>query len=115
MRKPPYFYLLAEQTAVGNRNSFWLLIGADSWEWAKQFSHESHRLFTLCPPDADPRQYDWSIYRAAPPPVALRRCGKVDGEQCQSAIRCLLKSGSPRVYDMRADAVYEPARQEAAA
>jgi hypothetical protein len=63
-------------------------------------------VFTVCPPDAEPASFDWSLYRKAPPPIGLVRCGNVQGNQVRELARCLLAAGSPRIYDLVADAIY---------
>ena len=111
MKRPPYSRLLAER--ADRPYSWWVLIGDDAWDKAAIWSEVQHRIFTLCPPGEDPAALDWSAYCVAPPPVGLVRCGDVDGAQARSLARVLLSAGSPRIYDLLADAVYKR-EQEAA-
>ena len=110
-RRPPYARTLAERAAPGR--SWWILIGADVWAVGNAWAEQQHRVFTLCPPGEDPAAFDWSAYRHAPPPVALARCGAVDGDQLRALAEALLAAGSPRLYDLIANVVYQHARAAA--
>ncbi|MCB2006003.1 MAG: hypothetical protein KDH93_13375 [Rhodoferax sp.] len=111
MKQPPFARLLRER--AHQHQSWWVLIGADAWDTANTWRNRPHRLFALCPPDADPRGLDWSVYRQAPPPVGLVRCGRVDGDQLHRLVQAMLSAGSPRLFDLLADAVYQPRRSAA--
>jgi predicted nuclease of predicted toxin-antitoxin system len=117
MKRPPYARLLIERASdPRNRNqSHWILIGAESWDKGKVWAERPHRVFTVCPPESDPAQFDWSIYRKAPPPIGLVRCGNVNGDQLRALAEAVLRAGSPRIYDLSADTVYsrKPTRRAA--
>jgi len=103
-RRPPYSKLLDERA---NRNTWWILCGSDSWDTAKDWSEDDcHWPFTLCPPGEDPHQFDWTRYRDAPDPVALLRCGAVDGEQLRQLSIAMLNAGSTQIYDPAARVRY---------
>lgn len=107
-RRPPYADLLNERRQFST-NTWWILVGTDAWSMAKQRwerASNNHRPFTICPHGADPRSFDWSVYREAPVPIGLVRCGDVDGQQLQSLARTVLQAGAVRVYDIFADATY---------
>jgi hypothetical protein len=111
MKRPPYARLFAKRAANSpNRNqSHWVLIGSESWETAREWEQQSHRVFTVSPPDADPSLLDWSMYRHASPPVGIVRCGWVDGDQLRCLVKALLAAGSPNIYDILGDTVYRRA------
>lgn len=115
MKKPPYARLLSERARdpCHRNQSWWILIGADSWDTANTWRNRPHRVFTLCPLDTDPASLDWSLYRNAPPPVGLARCGQVDGNQLHALVQALLAAGSPRIYDLLTDTVYQQMRRAA--
>ena len=104
MKRPPYSRLLAER--ADRPYSWWVLIGDDAWDKAAIWSEVQHRIFTLCPPGEDPAALDWSAYCVAPPPVGLVRCGDINGNQLQALVLMLLSAGSPRVYDLLVDSMY---------
>ena len=116
MKRPPYAKLMADLAAhPRNRSqSHWVLIGGDAWNLAETWRDRHHRLFTVCPPGEDPHQFDWSMYRNAPPPVGLVRCGAVDGDQLHRLAQCLFAAGSPRIYDVLGDAIYQRFKRPAA-
>lgn len=105
LKRPPYSKLLSDRAS--HKYSWWLLIGADAWTEAAIWAEQDHRVFTICPPGEDPYKFDWSFYRNAPPPVGLVRCGDVDGSQLQTLVRVMLSSGSPRIYDLLEDVIYD--------
>lgn len=115
MRHPPFAKLMAERVRDphNRQQSYWVLIGAESWDKAARWRQEPHRVFAICPPGEDPGAFNWSVYRGAPPPVGLVRCGEVDGDQLQCLVQAMLAAGSPRVFDLLVDAVYQ--RMEVAA
>lgn len=111
LKRPPYSKVMTDRSRDSRNHcqSWWVLIGADAWRVARGWADPSrpHRIFALCPPGADPNALDWSAYRAAPVPVALYRCGRVDGGQMQVLVRAILGAGAPRIYDLVADTVFE--------
>lgn len=100
MRRPPYSRTLAESAGPGR--SWFVLVGSDAWATGRTWDDQRHRAFTVCPPGEDPASLDWSAYRNAPLPVALARCGNVDGEQLRTLVEALLSAGAARVFDMLA-------------
>lgn len=105
--RPPFATLLAQRTQC-TFNSWWVLIGGESWVTAECWRRDSnrHRPFALCPPGEDPAVLDWSLYRRAPAPVGLVRCGQVDGDQLHRLVCALLADGTPRIFDLLGDATY---------
>ena len=116
MRRAPYSRLVVDRAAepMNQQQSWWVLIGADGWEKARCWASEPHRIFCLCPPNEDPARFNWSTYRDAPPPIGLVRCGRVDGDQLRQLAQALLAVGSPRIYDVLADAVFERSQRRTA-
>jgi hypothetical protein len=115
MKRPPYSQLMHHRSHDhrNRQQSFWILVGTDAWDKAKRWQAEPHRVFAICPPNENPATFDWSAYRQAPPPVGLVRCGDVDGDQLTRLVQVMLAAGSPRIYDISADTVYQ--RRELAA
>lgn len=110
LRQPPYARLMRKRAAnpLNRSVAHAVLLGNDAWQTASRWREDSLRAFTLCPPGEDPAGFDWTIYRKAPPPVSLIRCGRVDGDQLHRLVRAMLAAGSPRIFDLLADAVYQP-------
>jgi len=117
MKHPPYARLLVDRTRdPRNRQcSWWVLIGAVGWKKAQSWKRDPRRIFCLCPPGEDPARFNWSIYRDAPPPIGLVRCGSVDGHQLRQLAKALLAAGSPRIYDVLGDTVFHRQSKRAAA
>jgi hypothetical protein len=114
MKRPPFSRLFDERAAdpTNRQCGHWVLIGSAAWEVAADWRDNpswQRRAFTLCPPGEDPAAYDWSIYRRSPLPVALLRCGDVDGSQLQQLARAVLASGVQRIYDLAGDVSYQAA------
>jgi len=109
MRKPPPFARLYRQRRADQRNrnaTSWVLIGSDAWTVAKTWEKRWHRVFVTLPDEIDPTSIEWTILKESPEPVALVRCGSVDGGQLESVAREILGSGVARVYDLAADLSY---------
>ena len=114
--RPPYARILKER-GRSTANTWWILVGLSAWSLAESWIQPSvnHRPFTICPPGADPRLFDWSVYREAPVPIGLVRCGDVDGQQLQSLVRTLIETGAPRVFDLFAGVSFPYHEQATAA
>jgi len=116
MRKPPPFTRLYRQRRADQRNrnaTSWVLIGSDAWTVAKTWEKCWHRAFVALPDEIDPTSIEWETLRGSPEPLALVRCGSVDGGQLEAVAREILSAGIPRIYDLAADLSYVQARRAA--
>lgn len=104
MKRPPYAHQFIERR--GKNSCWWLLLGTDAWETGKRWESLHLRPFVVCPPNADPGLFDWSLFRDAPDPVGLVRCGEVDGVQLRALLGAVLAAGAPPIYDLFEDVRY---------
>ena len=86
LAEPKSWPQYAGTSADGQHLTIWIAIGVACWEWAQE--HRGKFLLMICPPDADPKDFNWRVVADEKhAPVLMRSCGAVQADRHTPARR----------------------------